>query len=544
MNHLSKFLFVSLLFVLSCQNTTEDKQEPIDSNPQVATSDKGVVSSAHPLATQAGVSILAQGGNAYDAAVATGFAIAVVEQTMNSLGGRLQAIIHHNDGSITGVDATTMAPLSYDPETAVMETTGYPSIGVPGVVKGLITIHEKYGSMDLATVMAPAIDYAENGYVLLPLAAKRHAFVIDHIRKYEGSSMYFLNGDTTYLEGERLIQKDLANTLRSIAETNGESFYTGEIAEKMVADIQANGGYVDMESLAAYEAMESRILQGTYRGYDINTLFLPAFGAINLEMLNFMENYPLGEYSDAEWGRIFYLANTIAFRDRRNQAGEGQVEKLISKEYAKEKSDSVNALDLGNAAMAYSGGWEAPNGHTTHFTVAGKDGTMLAITQTVGNILGSKVATPGLGFVYAQTLGGYLGDMQPGDRAASHISPTIVTKDGQPFLALGAAGGRRIPPAIVQAISRMLDRGMSLPDALAAGRIQSLDTAMHIEMHEGTTWTQEDVEALESYGLKVYPVEEKARFARIHAVHYDAENKTWTGAADPDWEGTSGAPEN
>ncbi|MEP1096883.1 MAG: gamma-glutamyltransferase [Cyclobacteriaceae bacterium] len=527
MKYQSRGLAIAIFLLTACQPT----KQPLANN--------SVVSAAHPLATKAGISILEQGGNAYDAAIATGFAIAVVEQTMNGLGGRLQAIIHHEDGKITGIDATTQAPLSYDPETATMETTGYPSIGVPGVVKGLMTIHEKYGSMDLATVMAPAIDYAENGYIMLPEAAKRHASVIEYIRKYEGSSQYFLNGDTTYVAGERLVQKDLANTLRKIAETKGEAFYTGEIAEKMVADIQANGGYVDMESLAAYEAKESRVLTGSYRGYDINTLFLPAFGAINLEMLNFMENYPLSEYSDADWGKVFFLANTIAYKDRRRQSEDGAVEEIISKEYAKQKADSVNALDLKAAAMAYSGGWASPDGHTTHFTVADKNGIVLAVTQTVGNTLGSKVATPGLGFVYAQTLGGYLGDMKAGDRAPSHISPTIVAKDGKPFLGLGAAGGSRIPTAIVQAISRVIDRGMNLPDALAAGRIQSIDTAMYIEMHEGTTWTQEDIDALESFGFKVYPVEEKARFGRIHAVHYDVENQNWTGAADPDWEGTS-----
>lgn len=536
MKYSSKWLALSVIFLASCQNTTNEKE---DSDTQVAESNNGVVAAAHPLATQAGISILEQGGNAYDAAVAVGFAIAVVEHSMNSLGGRLQAIIHHKDGTITGIDATTQAPLSYDSETATMETTGYPSIGVPGVVKGLMTIHEKYGSMDLATVMAPAIDYAENGYIMLPNAAKRHASVIKYIRKYEGSSQYFLNGDTTYVAGERLVQKDLASTLRKIAETKGEAFYTGEIAEKMVADIQANGGYLDMESLAAYEAEESRILTSSYRGYDVSTLFLPAFGAITLEMLNFMENYPLSEYSDAEWGKVFFLANTIAYKDRLRQREEGAVEEIISKEYTKQKADSVNATDLKAVAMAYSGGWASPDGHTTHFTVADKSGTVLAVTQTIGNTLGSKVATPGLGFVYAQTLGGYLGDMKGGDRAPSHISPTIVVKDGKPFLGLGAAGGSRIPTAIVQAISRVVDRGMNLPDALAAGRIQSIDTAMYIEMHEGTTWTQDDINTLESFGFKVYPVEDKGRFGRIHAVYFDAESKTWVGAADPDWEGTS-----
>jgi gamma-glutamyltranspeptidase/glutathione hydrolase len=198
MKYQSRFFILLLILSVSCET------------PKESFSNNSVVSAAHPLATKAGISILEQGGNAIDAAVATGFAIAVVEQSMNSLAGRFQAIVRKSDGTIIGIDATTQAPLSYNPETATQSSNGYPTIGVPGVVKGLTTLLEKHGTMDLATVMAPAISYAENGYEMLPIAAIRHAYAIDEIRKYEGTSQYFLNGDTTYLAGELLVQKDLA----------------------------------------------------------------------------------------------------------------------------------------------------------------------------------------------------------------------------------------------------------------------------------------------------------------------------------------------
>ncbi len=522
-----------------------DTQSHVEANdPQVATSVNGAVSSAHPLATQAGVDILEMGGNAVDAAVATGFAIAVVEQSMNGLGGRFQAIIRQSDGTISGIDATTQAPLSYDPETATQSRNGYPTIGVPGVVKGLTTLLEKYGTMDLATVMSPAINYARNGYNILPGEAARHAAAIDHIRQYEGTSMYFLNGDTTYAPGTLVVQKDLANTLQLIADQGPDVFYKGEIAEKMVADVQANGGYLDMESLAAYEAREAKIVSGSYRGYDISSLWMPSYGAITIEMLHIMENLPMGDYSETEWGSAFFQANTMAYKDRRKQRSGDISALLTSKEYAKQKADSITMLSGKEAALVASEEeWLYADGHTTHFSVADKEGNMLAVTQTVGPNMGSKVASPGLGFLYATTLGGYLGDFQAGQRASSHISPTIITKDGEPFLVLGAAGGSRIPTAIVQTISRVIDRGMDLPTAMAAGRVHSVDTAVLVEMHEGTTWSQEDITALKAMGLEVVEVDRTGAFGRVHAIYFDAATQTWTGSADPDWEGTSEAPE-
>ncbi len=539
-----KCIALLFVFLFSCQNAKYEDEKSTDQNSQIATSAGGVVSSAHPLATKAGLSILEKGGNAIDAAVATGFAIAVVEPSMNSLGGRFQAIIRESDGAISGIDATTQAPLSYDPATATQSRNGYPTIGVPGVVKGLTTLHEKHGTMDLATVMEPAIKYAERGFQLLPLAARRHAAAIDHIRKYEGTSRYFMNGDTTYLAGELFVQKDLANTLKLIAEQGSDVFYKGEIAEKMVADVQANGGYLDMESLAAYEAKESKIVKGSYRGYDINSLWIPSFGAITIEMLHIMENLPMHEYSEAEWANAFFQANTWAYKDRRRQDSEEMADLLTSKEYAKAKLDSINMQNGKAAAMAYLPDWMTKDGHTTHFSVADKDGNMLAVTQTIGPNMGSKVATPGLGFLYATTLGGYLGDFKGGQRAASHISPTIVTKDGNPYLVLGAAGGSRIPTAIVQTISRMIDRNMNLPDALAAGRVHSVDTAALVETHEGSSWSAADIEELKQIGLEVVEVDRTGAFGRVHAVYFDSENKIWTGSADPDWEGSSEGIEN
>lgn len=539
----SHFFLVAILFLVSCQEKAQQKEiAPTTTISQVASSANGMISSAHPLATRAGVEILERGGNAADAAVAVGFALAVVEPSMNGIGGRFQAIIRNNRGEVSGIDATTQAPLNYDPATATRSRNGYPTIGVPGVVKGLTTLLEDHGTMDLKTVMARAIDYAENGFELLPGEAYRHALAINSIRDFEGTSKYFLNGDTTTLAGQRFVQKDLASTLKVISKKGAAGFYEGEIADKMVTDVQANGGYLDIESLQSYEARSSRIMTGSYRGYDLHTLWMPSFGAITIEMLHIMEQFDLESLTEEKWANVFYQANTIAYRDRRKQNSDEMGDLLTSKIYAQAKADSLKNNREMSKMVHDQEQWMVADGHTTHFSVADKAGNVLAVTQTIGPNMGSKVATPGLGFLYATTMGGYLGGFEPGQRASSHVSPTLVTKDGNPYLILGAAGGSRIPTAIVQTISRMIDRKMDLPEAMAAGRVHSVDTAMLVEMHEGTSWTNESLDTFKALGLEVVPVNGKGRFGRVHAIYFDPQKGIWTGAADPDWEGASDFP--
>ena len=546
MKYLSVLLI--LLFVVSCSTPTSESEysgEEETAQSQVSTSENGVVVTAHPLATKAGLDMLAKGGNAFDAAVAAAFTLSVVEPSMSGLGGRLQAIAMKSDGTISGVDASTEAPVSYDPEGTPEKRYGYHTVGIPGVVKGLTTLLEKHGTLPLETVMAPAIHYAENGFNILYGEARRHGSAIDMIREFPATTAYFVNGDTTFQEGDLVVQKDLANTLRAIAEEGGDAFYKGEIAERIAADMAANGGFVDVESLAAYEARESQLVTGSYRGYDLHGLWLPSFGAITIEILHILENFPMSEYSSAEWASTVYQANTLAYRDRRKQYEEGSMDMLISKEYALERADSIVTTEVvPEAAMRTLPASWMSDGHTTHLSVADKDGNVIALTQSIGPNMGSKVTTEGLGFVYATTMGGYLGDFEPGQRASSHISPFLVTKDGKPFLVLGAAGGSRIITAIVQTICQVVDGEMSLDDAVAAGRVHSADTALILETHEGTTWTGDDVSKLNEWGIEVVEIDQTGRFGRIHGIMFDSESGTWTGVADPDWEGTAASPQD
>lgn len=526
--------FLSLLLLLTaCQQNAIPKKQYYQSK-------RGVVSAAHPLATKAGHEILAQGGNAADAAVAAAFALAVVEPSMSGLGGRLQAIVRKADGEIRGVDATTQTPIAYDTAVFKPERYGYTTIGIPGVVAGLTKLSAEYGTLPLEQVIAPAIRYAEEGFKLLPMAAARHAAAQEQLQEFTGSSQYFLRPDgSTYPAGSTFVQKDLAKTLRAIAENGRAGFYEGPIAEKIAADMQANGACLALEDLNNYQAYDSEIVAGSYRGYDLHGLWLPSYGAITIEILQILEQFPMGELSEAERLRITAEAMRLAYEDRRRQyEGDSMRQVILSKAYAQKQAEQItlnSAIESTGALESVPESWLAEQGHTTHLTVAGPNGMVIALTQSLGPNMGSKVASPDLGFLYAVSLGAYLGMYEPGQRVSSHISPFLVTKDGEPYLGLGAAGGSRIVTAIAQVISRVIDQGMPLDDALAAPRVFADGEKTLLELHPGTDWSQETLRTLRAKGLELESIPAPARFGRVHAVQY--RNGKWVGAADPDWEG-------
>ncbi len=530
-------LFLGMIWIaFSCQSVR-----------QTASSARGVVAAGQPLATQAGTEMLSRGGNAVDAAVSTAFVLSVVEPSMSGLGGRLQAIIRLPNGEIRGVDATSQSPINYD--TAVVKPTryGYRSIGVPGVVAGLCQLQEDYGRLSLATVMAPAIAYAEKGFELLPGEAKRHAAVVEELKEFEGGKQYFLKADgNAYAAGDRFVQKDLANTLKKIAEGGKKAFYEGAVAEQMVKDMQAKGGLITLEDLKQYEAKKSKIISGSYRGYDLHGLWLPSFGAITIEILHILENLPMHALTDEQRASAFYQAMALAYEDRRKQyVLEDMPDKLTSKAYAKELAARIK-LDGKAPATSFRSSlpesWTAKLGHTTHLSAADASGMTVALTQSLGPNMGSKVAAPGLGFLYAVSLGPYLGIYKPGQRVSSHISPFLITKDGEAFMGLGAAGGSRIVTAVAQVSSRVIDQQLPLPKALAAPRVHPDRDTIILETHAGPGWPAAIGKSLRQKGFYVEEVPESARFGRVHAVMYDAKKKRWTGAADPDWEGAAAGP--
>ena len=517
---------------------------------QSGQSNAGMVSAAHPLATDVGVAILELGGNAADAAVAAGFAVAVVEPTMNSIGGRNQILIRTPDGEFHGIDGTTQAPWDYDYDTAPQASYGYPVIGVPGALAGLLKLHEEHGSLPLGTLMASAIDLAQNGFRVLPQDATRQASGLAQAREFPGTiDAYYRGGENGYRAGELLVQPDYAKTLRLIASEGREVFYEGEIATKMATDLAANGSAVTLEAFNDYVAEDSRIVRGSYRGYELVGMGIPAAGVLSIQALQIMENFEPSSMSEAEWFAVTGQALSLASRELRVLGTDTAAARATSKDWANQlvgqvasPNNSAPTTDSNSLPTLEDRG-DLFGGHTTHLSTADENGMFVSLTQTLGPNMGSKVVTPGLGFLYASTLGGYLGRMEPGERARSNICPFIVLKDGEVILVLGAAGGGMIPPAIVHAITRVIDFGMSLPQALAEPRVVAARGGGYsAETSPGIGWTTPELEEMRDLGIEVAETARTGAFGRVHGIQFDPVTKTWTGAADPDWEGTARGP--
>lgn len=521
--------------------------------PQVASSPNGVVVAAQPRAAEAGARMLEAGGNAADAAVAAAFAVSVVEPSMNSIGGRAQILVRLPDGTVAGIDATTQAPATYDPATAPQASYGYATVGVPGAVAGLARLLREHGTMSLDEVMAPAIELAAEGFVLLPGEAARHAGGAAQLAEFEGSRAHFLAGDGgPPAAGATFVQPDLAATLRAIAAGGEDAFYRGEIAARIAADMEARGGAVTAESLASYRALDASIVRGSYRGFELVATDIPASGAVSIGILHILEHFDMSALEDETWAALVGTAIARAFEERvvARQSGLGDLSFMTDREWA---SDIAAGIDVPGAVRHVAGsaaaaadwdvtGWGPRQGHTTHLSTADGNGMFVALTQTIGPSLGSRVVTPGLGFLHAATLGGYLGRMEPGERARSSISPLMVLRDGQPVLVLGAAGGARIISAVVQAVVRVVDQGMSLPDALAAARVHPIAGGIAMETSPGTGWADEEVDMVESWGFAVQEQEREGAFGRIHGIRVHPETGEIVGTADPDWEGAAIVP--
>jgi len=546
---MKNLLILTMLFFASCANLAHQPDDIYQTPPKkkIARSSNGVVSAAHPLATNAAIKMLEAGGNAMDAAVAAAFTLSVVEPSMSGIGGRAQIIIYTPTGGVQGIDATTQAPAFYEFDDTAGVEYGYQTIAVPGVVKGLTDGLSEFGSLPLAKVMNPAISYAQNGFRLLPGEAFRQKSVNELLKEFSGTWQYYLNKDSTAKEaGNWVIQSDLANVLKAISEKGPDVFYRGWIAQAMVRDVRQNGGFLTLESLKNYRAEKSHIVAGSYRGFGIKALWLPAYGAITIEALQILEQLPVNLNEKREWARAIYHAVQAAYLDKKEQKNLDDAARFTSTSWAKKRA--LETLLMNGTVIDGSTTDKKDSipeiqkdldGHTSHLTVVDKNGMIVSLTQTIGPTMGSKVATPGLGFLYAQTMGGYLGEVEPNLRVPSHISPVIVFKDDKPLIALGAAGGSRIPSSIVNVISNIIDYKMPLSEALNAPRVHPLEEGINLEVVDGTRWNEDDSTYFSQLGYTVEMGRSPGKFGRIHAVMLDTLTGEWIGCADPDWEGTA-----
>ena len=287
----------------------------------------------------------------------------------------------------------------------------------------------------------------------------------------------------------------------------------------------------------------SSILRGNYRGYDLYGLGLPSFGAITIEIMQILEQIPFDPRKDEEWILAVYQAMRLGYRDRSKQfLGDTAVVQLTSQQYAKELADEAreHLSSFGQSKHQWDNDME-DRGHTTNLVTCDANGMMVVLTQSLGPIMGSKVATPGLGFMHATASGKYLRAYDPGMRTSSHISPMILENDGKPFLGIGAAGGSRIITAISNVISRMIDHQLPLRESMLAPRVFPIQDSIHLEVGTKQSWSEEIIDGLMDQGIPVTTKPDPIKFGIVHAILYDTLARNWVPAAEPDWDGSGNA---
>ena len=559
MNRLCVAVLFALIAAAGCQPAPTPEQTELSN---------GTVATAHPLATAAAQAVLNKGGNAADAAVAAGFTLAVVEPSMSNLGGRTQILVRSPSGDYQGYNGMTEVPATYTPPEEPVGQ-GYGTIATPGVVAGLARLHAEHGSLPWSDLLQEPARIAREGYALLPGAAARHENGLEQFKDNPGFQQVFIEEDgTAYDAGDLLKQPALAQTITRLAEAGAEDFYKGEIAQQIAADMAANGGYVSVDDLAAYEVLNGRHIRTQYRGYEIHSLAAPAGGGLVVKALNILENVDMAGLSESQWAAVMNQALALTINSMADDRAELDLEQVADKAWAAEQAASIRIPPADAAATAaksaidshrllasntdWSGSnWGPDSHHTTHFTIADCDGRVVSITQTVGPLFGSRVITPELGFVYAATMGNYLSaaDQKPGSRPRTTIAPTVVTRDGEVVLALGAAGGMRILSAIVQTISRHVDQGHDPAAAVALPRVHPVQgetesgerimrmEEVNLEMTPERGWPTAVSDELTAAGFEVAPVEQHASFGRVHLVTRAGD--AWQGVADLDWEGST-----
>ena len=503
-----------------------------------------MVVSRHELASRAGVDIMKAGGNAVDAAVATGFALAVVHPQAGNLGGGGFMLIRMADGKIHFVDFRETAPAAatanmyLDAKGNVMADTsvvGYKAIAVPGSVAGLVYAERKYGKLGLAQVIQPAIKLAQDGF---PVAWSDAEDLKDkHLTDFPESRRIFQRDGKYYTQGEIFRQPELAQTLKRIS-SNPEDFYHGAMARELAAAMQRGGGLITAKDLASYEVKEREPVRGTYRGYEIISAPPPSSGGVTLiESLNILEGYDLARLGGRSSESIHLTAEAFrrAFFDRTEFLGDPDfakipVAQLLDKKYAAAWRGSINpdhataSQDLKRPAIfteleQYAHTHPQPvvsaeRHHTTHYSVVDADGNAVAVTTTLNDDFGSRVTAAGLGFLLNDEMDdlaakpgepnlyglvqGPANAIGPGKRPLSSMTPTIVLKGGKLFLVLGSPGGARIPTTVANILMGVVDYGMNLQEAVNAPRFhhQWLPDVIDVEQ-----WFSPDtVKALEQMG--------------------------------------------
>lgn len=524
------------------------------------TAENGMVATEHELASQVGLQILQQGGNAVDAAAAVGFALAVVLPNAGNIGGG--GFMMYHDAASQGqvaLDFREMAPsgahrdVYLDEKGEVIDGkslfTHY-AVGVPGTVAGLEHALQKWGTMSLSQVMQPAIDLAENGFEVSETLAKVLERSAKNMGQWPATTAIFWRNGAPLQAGDRLVQKDLAKSLRLIANQGSYAFYKGEIAKRIAAEMQAYPGAITMADLASYQAIERQPTRGTYRGYDIATMPPPSSGGPHLvQILNIAERWPLGEWGHNSAQSVHYMteAMKLAYADRAEYLGDPDfvdvpVSGLVSKHYADNLAQRIHDKATPSAKIKPGNPLPYESDQTTHYSIMDKNGNAVAVTYTLNTNFGSGIVAEGTGILLNNEMddfsakpgvanayglvGGEANAVAPGKRPLSSMTPTIVLKDNQPFLVTGSPGGARIITTVLQTVMNAIDHNMNPAESAAALRVHHQWTPDELRVEQG--FNSDTARLLEQQG---HDVKVKASMGRTQTIQRDG-NSLW-GASDP-----------
>lgn len=521
----------------------------------------GMVASEQELATQIGVDILKAGGNAVDAAVAVGFALAVALPNAGNIGGGGFMMVHDaRSGKDIALDFREVAPkgasrnMYLDAAGKVIDGkslyTHY-AVGVPGTVAGMTHALSRWGSMPLARVMAPAIALADKGYPVSVTLAKTLEQEKKNMGRWPATQAVFWRNGAPLQSGERLVQKDLAQSLRLISQQGAKAFYEGAIAQKIVAEMAPHANALSLQDLRDYKVAEREPVRGSYRGYQIVTMPPPSSGGAHLiQILNMMERWPMNQWGADSAQSVHYMteAMKLAYADRSEYLGDPDFVKiplkgLVSKSYASELAASIKPQQA-RPGKDIRPGRPQPyeSDQTTHYSVVDKAGNAVAVTYTLNTNFGSGIVAKGTGILLNNEMddfsakpgvanayglvGGDANAVQAGKRPLSSMTPTLVLKDGKPVLVTGSPGGARIITTVLQQVVNHIDFGMNPAEAAATPRFHHQWTPDELRVEKG--FSPDTLALLRQWGHKVAL---KASMGRTQTI--EIRDGLLRGASDP-----------
>ncbi|UNC91710.1 gamma-glutamyltransferase [Candidatus Contubernalis alkaliaceticus] len=523
------------------QEEEEKNEEAADLKPAGDTEISEIgsfgVAAGHPLAVEAGMKILRAGGSAVDAAIAASYALAVVEPHCSGLGGGGIMLIHlaAEDRQVV-IDYRETAPYTLD-RGEISKIMNWPSTGIPGFVRGLEKAITDYGTMAYSDVIEPAYLLAKEGFPMYP---ELNSMVRNNSGKLARSSdalqNFFRRGWAAPI-GEIITQPTLAVTLKSIMEGGSEVFYEGYIGESIMETLAQQGMNMSTQDLTNYHPMVREALTGTYRDYNIITVPPPAGGFNLLQQLKILESYDLSTYTEAE-GEVYYLLEQVmkaTYSDRRNYVGDPNfvnvpIDELLSENYIQEK---INEIDSGTVSQELYMDPHRPSDNTTHIVAVDAEGNWVSVTNTISYFFGYGLQAEG--FFLNTQLNNFSSNasspnyFQPGKRPFSHISPTLVFKRGEPIMALGTPGGRRIPAYLAQILVQHIDFGADIIEAVDSPRFWS--EGKEIRFEKGMP--QETLDYFRKQGYRVIVQNPSYYFGRTAALYLDKKEEKLSGTGDP-----------